>query len=127
VEKFRAWSDCDDDVEKRFAKDKLLANLTIYWATQTIRSSMRIYYEVLHNPPPANTGARVEVPTGFAIFPKDIVPAPREWENDSSTCDAGRRCRAVATSRRWRNRSCSPRTSAPSSVRCGSQAWWSVS
>ncbi len=79
VEKFRAWSDCDGDVEKRFTKDELLANLTIYWATQTIHSSMRIYYEVPHNPPPANAGARVEVPTGFAIFPKDPVTAPREW------------------------------------------------
>lgn len=79
VEKFRAWSDCDGDVEKRFTKDELLANLTIYWATQTIHSSMRIYYEGLHNPPPANAGARVGVPTGFAIFPKDPVTAPREW------------------------------------------------
>jgi hypothetical protein len=29
VEKFRAWSDCDGDVEKRFTKDELLTNLTI--------------------------------------------------------------------------------------------------
>jgi pimeloyl-ACP methyl ester carboxylesterase len=79
VEKFRAWSDCDGDVEKRFSKDELLTNLTIYWATQTIHSSARIYYEQAHDPPPANAGSRVGVPTGFAIFPKDIVPAPRDW------------------------------------------------
>lgn len=40
---------------------------------------MRIYYEVLHGPPPANAGTRVGVPTGFAIFTKDLVTAPREW------------------------------------------------
>jgi len=79
VEKFRSWSDCDGDVEKRFSKDELLTNLTIYWATETINSSFRVYYEPLHKPPPENTGGRVEVPTGFAMFPKDIVPAPREW------------------------------------------------
>lgn len=33
VEKFRSWSDCDGDVEKRFTKDELLSNLTIYWTT----------------------------------------------------------------------------------------------
>ena len=47
--------------------------------TETINSSFRVYYEPFHNPPPANAGERVEVPTGFAMFPKDLVPAPREW------------------------------------------------
>ncbi len=79
MEKFRSWSDCDGEVEKRFSKDELLTNLTIYWATETINSSFRVYYEPLHDPPPANAGGRVEVPTGFAVFPKDLVPAPREW------------------------------------------------
>ena len=79
VEKFRAWSDCGGDVEKRFSKDELLTNLTIYWATRTIHSSARLYYEQAHDPPPVLEGARVRVPTGFAIFPEDIVPAPRDW------------------------------------------------
>lgn len=79
VEKFRAWSDCDGDVEKRFSKDDLLANLTIYWATQTINSSMRFYYESAHVYSP-NAGKRVEVPTGMAMLPADIVHGPREWQ-----------------------------------------------
>ena len=78
VEKFRAWSDCDGDVERRFTKDELLTNITIYWVTETISSSIRLYYEELHNPAPPKD-ARSEVPTGVAIFPKDITPAPREW------------------------------------------------
>ena len=41
VEKFRSWSDCDGDMERRFTKDELLANVTLYWVTQTINSSMR--------------------------------------------------------------------------------------
>jgi len=78
VEKFRTWSDCDGDVEKRFTKDELLTNLTIYWATETINSSFRIYYETRHNPPEGGAG-RVGGPTGVAIFPGDIVPVPREF------------------------------------------------
>jgi pimeloyl-ACP methyl ester carboxylesterase len=45
LEKFRAWSDCGDDVIAIRARD----------------------------------GARVEVPTAVTMFPKDIVPAPREF------------------------------------------------
>ena len=45
VEKWRAWSDCGGDIESRFTKDQLLTHLTIYWVTQTIESSIRLYYE----------------------------------------------------------------------------------
>ena len=78
VEKFRAWSDCEGDVEKRFSKDELLTNITIYWVTQTINSANRFYYESGHNftPPPPN---KPTVPTALTSFPKDIVPFPQEW------------------------------------------------
>jgi pimeloyl-ACP methyl ester carboxylesterase len=78
VEKFRSWSDCDGDVERRFTKDELLANVMIYWVTETINSSFRVYYETQHNPP-EHSGEHIRVPTGVAIFPKDLVPAPREF------------------------------------------------
>ena len=78
VEKFRSWSDCDGNVENRFSKDELLANLTVYWATETINSSCRLYYETMHNWPQV-AGKRVVVPTGMAMFPKDLFPGPREW------------------------------------------------
>ena len=39
VEKFRTWSDCDGDVERRFTKDQLLTNVMIYWVTESINSS----------------------------------------------------------------------------------------
>lgn len=79
VEKFRAWSDCGGDVERRFSKDELLSNLTVYWATETINSSMRFYYESAHVYSP-NAGKSVEVPTGMAMLPADIVHGPREWQ-----------------------------------------------
>lgn len=77
VEKFRTWSDCDGDVERRFTKEELLTNLTIYWATETINSSCRLYYETVHIW--RGPGKRIELPTAMAIFPKDLVPQPREW------------------------------------------------
>jgi pimeloyl-ACP methyl ester carboxylesterase len=82
VERFRAWSDCDGNVESRFTKDELLTNVMVYWLTQTIGSSMRRYFEVRHNPAPnpLKLGERIEVPTGIAMFPgeKDLL-VPREW------------------------------------------------
>ena len=82
VEKFRAWSDCGGDLESRFTKDQLLTNITIYWVTQTINSSMRRYFEKRHDPnlTPLNTGNRVETPTAIAMFPGEkALVVPREW------------------------------------------------
>jgi microsomal epoxide hydrolase len=89
VEKFRAWSDVDGDVEKKFTKDELLTNITIYWATQTANSAGRLYYEARHPLPgaaqpaaiggPGNTARRVEVPSACVSWPKDVGFAPRKW------------------------------------------------
>jgi microsomal epoxide hydrolase len=76
VEKFRAWCDCGGDVEKKFTKDDLLTNVTIYWLTNTATSSARIYYESRVAPP---NPRRVEVPTACALFPKEITTPPRRW------------------------------------------------
>lgn len=79
VEKFRTWSDCDGDVERRFTKDELLTNITIYWATQSISSSVRLYYESRRSPVAFNPQNPVTVPTAFAAFPVEIGHPPREW------------------------------------------------
>jgi len=76
VEKFRSWSDVDGAVEKKFTKDELLTNITLYWVTQSGASSARIYYENQRAKPPQR---RVEVPTACAVFPKEISIAPRRW------------------------------------------------
>ena len=79
VEKFRSWSDCAGDVEKRFTKDELLTTITLYWVTETINAANRLYYETAHDfTSPQHTG-RSAVPAAIARFPKDILPAPREW------------------------------------------------
>jgi len=77
VEKWRAWSDCGGDVESCFTKSELLTNATIYWVTETIRSSMHYYYEHRTNPPAAMRPVRIDVPTGVAAFPAEILRPPR--------------------------------------------------
>jgi microsomal epoxide hydrolase len=79
VEKFRTWSDCGGDVERRFTKDELLTNITIYWVTGAIGSSFWPYYARLHEKWPLPEGGRIEVPTGYAAFPREIVKPPRPW------------------------------------------------
>ena len=75
VEKFRAWSDCNGDIESAFTRDELLTNITIYWVTNTAGSSARLYRESRH---PSWTG-RVGVPVACAIFPKEMSRYPRRW------------------------------------------------
>lgn len=76
IEKFRGWSDCKGDLNQKFSKDELLTNIMIYWVTNTIGSSARIYYENTHSLPPMG---HIYVPTGIALFPADILLPPKEW------------------------------------------------
>ena len=76
VEKFRAWSDCGGEVESVFKRDHLLANISLYWFTGAIGSSFWPYYARLHGAWPIPDGG-VQVPTGYAAFPREILRPPR--------------------------------------------------
>ena len=77
VEKFRAWSDCDGDVESVHPRDRLLANIALYWFTGSIGASFWPYYARLHGDWPIPEGRTVDVPTGYAAFPREIRRPPR--------------------------------------------------
>lgn len=79
VEKFRDWSDCGGEIERRFSKDELLTHIMIYWVTGSIASSTRLYYEYRHAGEALGPGQRVECPTGFADFPGEMIRPPRSW------------------------------------------------
>ena len=51
----------------------------IYWTTQSITSSTRLYWETMRSGRFAATAGRIEVPTAGAIFAKEIYKAPRKW------------------------------------------------
>jgi pimeloyl-ACP methyl ester carboxylesterase len=81
IEKWRSWSDCGGDIERRFSRDFLLSTLTLYWVTETITSSMRYYYDDRRFGP-IGPDDFVSVPTAVALFPNEYVPEgspPREW------------------------------------------------
>ena len=82
-EKFHGWSDLPDgDIDSKFSKDDLLTNISVYWFTQSITSSARIYYENRATPMREPLGF-VSVPTAGAIFPKEIYLTPRLWAEQS--------------------------------------------
>jgi len=78
LEKFRGWSDCDGDPASVFPLEMLADNLTIYWMSNTIASSIRYYYDASRLRPHLRSSDYVEAPTAVAMWPKDIGIAPRE-------------------------------------------------
>ncbi|TDO07918.1 pimeloyl-ACP methyl ester carboxylesterase [Mycobacterium sp. BK086] len=74
LEKLRSWTDCGGDVEAVFSRDQLLTWITAYWVSGAIGTSFTPYVESGSKPP-----ARIQIPTAFTIFPKDLVNAPREF------------------------------------------------
>ncbi len=79
LEKFRLWADCGGDLANRFSRDELLANITLYWMTQTIASSSRLYLETRRHPVHFTRNERVDVPCAIARFPLESPFPPRSW------------------------------------------------
>jgi pimeloyl-ACP methyl ester carboxylesterase len=77
LEKFRTWSDCGGDLYRSFSRDDLLVNVMLYWVTGAIGSSFWPYYARAHFGWPLPADQRVEVPTAYQSFPKDILHPPR--------------------------------------------------
>lgn len=79
IEKFHSWSDINGNLESVYTKDELLTNLTVYWVTQTAGSAFRIYYETMRDLAKSGGTKKIEIPTAVCLFPKDMIPAPREF------------------------------------------------
>src|SRR5262249_48221392 len=72
AEKFRAWTDNDGRIESAVSRDEMLANISLYWFTGAIGSSFWPYYARSHGKWPIPEGRTVDVPVGYAAFPKEI-------------------------------------------------------
>ena len=79
VEKWRAWTNPNGNIEDYFSKDELLTNVMIYWATETANSSVRSYYERAHDSRSLAPNDKIRVPTGVALSMESVQRAPREW------------------------------------------------
>ena len=71
VEKFYGWSDCNGNIESVFTKDELLSNVSLYWYTETIHSSIRLYNEDSRAPLHFSKNDFVNTPVGIARFHKE--------------------------------------------------------
>lgn len=81
LEKFRAWTDCGDDLESVLTRDELLDNVMLYWLPAAGASSARLYWESFNE---VSTDA-IGVPTGCSIFPKEILRVSRRWASSRFT------------------------------------------
>ena len=63
--------------ESAISRDHLLANVSLYWFTGAIGSSFWPYYARIHGQWPIPSGGTVDVPMGYAAFPKEIIRPPR--------------------------------------------------
>ncbi|HET6317771.1 MAG TPA: alpha/beta hydrolase, partial [Chloroflexota bacterium] len=77
IEKFRTWSDNHGNLEDSFSKDELLTNIMLYWVSGAIGSSFWPYFSRLHDGWPLPADRKVEVPTAYQAFPRDILHPPR--------------------------------------------------
>ena len=78
TEKFQDLTDNDGDFLHAVDRDTFLTDVTLYWVTGTVGSSMRIYRENRlsdRDEPPAG----LKTPTAYAVFPKEVVAAPERW------------------------------------------------
>jgi pimeloyl-ACP methyl ester carboxylesterase len=78
LEKFYAWSDNGGDLRNAFEWDDLCTILSIYWFTQTIGSSVRLYKEAFSDHQLTQKAAKHDVPHAVLLPPADS-PAPRAW------------------------------------------------
>jgi pimeloyl-ACP methyl ester carboxylesterase len=88
------WSDCGGDLERCFTKDELLTTVMLYWVTQTIGTSFRVYRDwalgsgsrpeawagrddvVRGVERPLPPGERIAAPAAVALWEARY---PREW------------------------------------------------
>jgi pimeloyl-ACP methyl ester carboxylesterase len=82
VEKWRGWTDSGGDLDATISRDFLLTVVTLYWATQTIASSMRDYVDNRWQSAELGPADMVTVPTAVALFTNQFIDdgkPPREW------------------------------------------------
>ncbi|MGH2614067.1 MAG: epoxide hydrolase family protein [Thermomicrobiales bacterium] len=83
VEKFKEWTDPKAELpEDAVDRDHMLANVSIYWFTNTAGSSANLYYETYHDPSMFAPRERGTVPTGVAVSTTQDIAIRRLAERD---------------------------------------------
>ena len=79
AEKVRSWSDCNGDIESVISMDTLLTDISLYWFSDSLTASLRLYKENRLRPLVFAPGERVTTPLGVALFPCELPMPPRSW------------------------------------------------
>jgi pimeloyl-ACP methyl ester carboxylesterase len=66
-------------VERCFSRDELLTHVSLYWFTETIASSCRMYLESRRAPLVFGKDERIAVPCGVLRLPSEEPMPPRAW------------------------------------------------
>ncbi|WP_257456252.1 epoxide hydrolase family protein [Archangium lipolyticum] len=85
---FKEWTDCTHSPEDAISRDRLLTNVMVYWLTQTAPSSSRSFVETPDTPEDADLAEDVKptpVPTGVALFPRDVLRPIRRFADRDHT------------------------------------------
>jgi pimeloyl-ACP methyl ester carboxylesterase len=77
--RYRRWTDCRGELERRFSKRDLCDFLTFYWATGTAASALRLYAASAAERWRLQTGERITTAAAVAEFPADMLHPPKEW------------------------------------------------
>jgi len=79
VEKMYGWAECNGYIGSVFSKDELLSNVSLYWITETIHSSIRLYNENSKNPLIIGKESYIKIPVGIAHFRHESPFPPRKF------------------------------------------------
>ena len=79
LEKMYGWTQCNGYIGNVFSKDELLSNITLYWVTETIHSSIRLYNENSKNPLIIGKNTFINTPTAIAHFAYEQPFPPRKF------------------------------------------------
>ena len=79
IEKMLSWADYMENIESVFSKDELLSNVTLYWLTETIHSSIRLYGENSNYLIKLGKTDFISIPLGIARFKYEEPFPPRKF------------------------------------------------
>ncbi|MEW2294389.1 epoxide hydrolase [Streptomyces sp. NPDC006743] len=76
LRRWKKWSDKRGDFEADFSRDFILTQATVFWATQSIGTSIRMYRNAVRHPwvPSHDRRPVVEPPAGFTFLLGDAYP-----------------------------------------------------
>jgi pimeloyl-ACP methyl ester carboxylesterase len=79
ISKFQLLTDNNGDFLTAVDRDTFLTDVTLYWATDTVGSALRIYRENRLTREEMVPTPRLETPVAYADFPREVAVPPFRW------------------------------------------------